>query len=260
MDLQAYLKDFGLSEKEIGVYLSLLKCGAQPVRKITADTGINRGTTYDILKSLIGQGLVSYHHKKTHQYFVAEDPEKLSEAISQKERQLSVLRGKLESFIPELKSLYHKAGGKPVVRFYEGVKGVRSALADVLDTCEVASEGYLVYSSADVRPYLHAAHPRFTEERIRRGIEVKVIAIGEGGQLKGLDARRWLSREAEVGAPTYTIIYHGKVVLIAVSESREPFGMIIEDAGIAATQRFIFEWIWRNLEIQNSNVKTQNHN
>lgn len=247
MEIRAYLKDFGLSEKEIEIYLSLLKGGAQPVRKIAADTGINRGTTYDILKSLIAQGLVSYHHKKTHQYFVAEDPEKLSEAISQKEKQLSVLRGKLTSFIPELKSLYHKAGGKPVARFYEGVKGVRTVLADVLDTCEAVKEGYCAYSSADVRPYLHAAYPRFTEERIQRGVEVKVIAIGEGGQLKGLDARRWLTKEAKVSAPTYTLIYGGKAAVISVSDAKEPYGMIIEDAGIAATQRFIFEWVWEQL-------------
>lgn len=247
MEIRAYLRDFGLSEKEIEVYLSLLKGGAQPVRKIAADTGVNRGTTYDILKSLIAQGLVSYHHKKTHQYFVAEDPEELSEAINQKEKQLSVLRGKLESFIPELKSLYQKAGGKPVVRFYEGVKGVRTVLADVLDTCEAAKEGYLVYSSADVRPYLHAAYPRFTEERIQRGVEVKVIAIGEGGRLLGLDARRWLTKEAKVGAPTYTLIYGGKAAVISVNDAKEPYGMIIEDAGVAATQRFIFEWVWQQL-------------
>jgi len=99
MEIRAYLKDFGLSSKEIEVYLALLNGGAQPVRKIAADTGVNRGTTYDILKSLIAQGLVSYYHKKTHQYFIAEDPEKLTDAITQKERQLTALRGKLESFI-----------------------------------------------------------------------------------------------------------------------------------------------------------------
>ena len=257
MEIRAYLKDFGLSSKEIEVYLALLNGGAQPVRKIAADTGVNRGTTYDILKSLIAQGLVSYYHKKTHQYFIAEDPEKLTDAITQKERQLTALRGKLESFIPELKSLFQKTGDKPVVRFYEGVAGVRMVLADVLDACEAAKEGYCVYSSADVRPYLHAAYPRFTEERIQRGIEVKVIAIGEGGQLKGLDARRWLTKEKKVEAPTYTLIYRGKVVLVSVNDAKEPYGMIIEDAGIAATQRFIFEWIWGQLEVEDQKSKVK---
>ena len=75
MEIIPILKQLGFSEKEIKVYLTLLKSGPSSVRTLAQVSGINRGTTYDILKSLIAQGLVSYYNKAAHQYFTAESPE-----------------------------------------------------------------------------------------------------------------------------------------------------------------------------------------
>ena len=63
------LGKYGLSDKEVKVYLALLELGPSPVRKVAGKAGVNRGTTYDILKSLRDQGLAGYYHKDKHQYF-----------------------------------------------------------------------------------------------------------------------------------------------------------------------------------------------
>jgi sugar-specific transcriptional regulator TrmB len=246
MVVQQLLQKFGFSDKEIRVYLALLKHGPLPVRKIAAATDINRGTTYDILKSLKEQGLVSYYHQATHQYFVAEDPERLNDLLTEKQRVLENARQELQATIPELRSMREVGGGKPVVKFYEGANGIRTILLDVLDTMEQASiKEYCVYSSADIRKYLYEKFPDFTEHRIKRKIAVKIIALGEGGQELGMDERRWLTQKG--GAPTYIIIYHNKTALISVTEDKTPLGIIIEDAGLAQTQKFLFENQWQTL-------------
>lgn len=53
----------GLHEKEISVLLALMSLGPSPVRAIADKARVNRGTTYDILKSLITHALVSYYHQ-----------------------------------------------------------------------------------------------------------------------------------------------------------------------------------------------------
>jgi len=68
--MEEILRQFGLREKEIKIYLSLLKLGTSSVRKVSSESRINRGTSYDVLKDLIKIGLVSYHEKKSHQYFI----------------------------------------------------------------------------------------------------------------------------------------------------------------------------------------------
>ena len=63
MEIQVILKNFGLSEKEIAIYLSLIELGPSSVREISNKSKVNRGTTYDILKALIALGIVSYYNK-----------------------------------------------------------------------------------------------------------------------------------------------------------------------------------------------------
>ena len=247
MPINSILKQLGFSEKEIQVYLALLNLGPASVRSIAQQAQINRGTTYDILKSLIKRGLASYYHRDKHQYFLAEDPEKLKDYLDDKEKELETVKQQIKNVIPEMKSIYNKAGQKPVVRYYEGSTGIKTILQDVLKVMtEAEDKEYYVYSSSDVRAYLYQDFPNFAKERVRLRIKVKAIAIGSGGALWGMDERRWLSKKE--GSPTYIIIYYKKVVLISLSRDKVPHGVIIEDKSIFETQKMIFEFLWNNLK------------
>lgn len=249
-DAAVLLKKLGFSDKEIAVYRAVLAQGPAPVRKLADVSGINRGTTYDILKSLMDQGLVSYYHQKKKQYFVAEHPEKLLTMIDAKAVALSAAKEDVRAILPELASLFSKASEKPVVKYYEGDAGIRTLLADVLETVgslPEAERAYVVYSSADIRSHLYRAYPGFTAERIRRKIRVRAIAIGSGGEEQALAERRWLTKKE--GAPTYLIVYADKTALFSVGGGNEPRGVLIEDADTSDTQRLIFDSLWKTLAL-----------
>ncbi len=246
--IEKILRQFGLSEKETKVYLALLELGPASVRKIAEQSGINRGTSYDILKSLIDQGLASYFYKEKNQYFVAEDPERLVQVLENKANNLTQLEGEIKAIIPELKSLT-KSGQKPVVKFYEGYQGIKSILQDVLEVMSKVVDQdreYLVYSSADISQYLYKEIPDFTEQRIKKKIKVKTIASGEGGKEYGLDERRWLTKEKS--SPTYILIYANRVAMISLTTDKKPLGVIIEDNNLATTQKMIHNFIWQKLK------------
>ena len=82
--IEQTLKQLGWSEKKINVYLTLLKIGPSAVRTIATESGVNRGTAYDVLKALRDEGLVAYYQKKKHQYFTAEDPSNCWEVFHRK--------------------------------------------------------------------------------------------------------------------------------------------------------------------------------
>lgn len=246
MEIIPTLKKFGLNEKEIKVYLSLLEYGPASVRKLAQLSGVNRGTTYDILKSLMALSLVSYYHKDTKQIFVAEDPVKFLDAITEKEQSLLHVKKDMQDMMPSLKSLYKKAGGKPVVKFYEGIKTMKIILQDVLSVTEESKEKtYYIFSSSSIRPYLHQAWPTFTAERIKRGIYVNAIALGHMGTKAPLSERKVLIKEES--SPTYLLIYPGKVAMISVNEHKELMGLIIEDQALFESQLQIFNYIWKTL-------------
>lgn len=244
--IEATLKSLGLSQKEIKVYLSCLRLGPSPVRKIALDSGINRGTAYDILKALIELGLISYYHRDKHQYFIAEDPARLKDALEKKQHQLQAIKNDVEEIIPQLKSIYDKAGTKPVIKLYEGLAGLKVILQDVISACQKSqTKEYYVFSSSSIKKNLYDAFPEFSDERIKAGIKVKVASLGPGGQTQGLDERKWLTKKES--APTYTLIYAGKVAMISVDSTDKPIGVIIKDENLYQTQKMIFEFIWQTI-------------
>src|SRR3989344_962206 len=125
----------GFSENESAVFLALLELGKGSVTQITRKAGLNRTTGYDILDTLVSKGLVGVSGKEPKQEYLAESPERV---ISLLERQLEEKRSQLEkvrSVLPELKSL-HNVAGRPKVRFYEGIEGLKDIYEDTLTSTE----------------------------------------------------------------------------------------------------------------------------
>jgi len=250
------LKKIGFSDKSAQVYLALLRLGPSSVRSLAEETGLNRGTTYDNLKLLQDEGVVTFYKKDTKQQFVAEAPAKLQTLLRNRQEELSRTESDLSKFVTELEALHHSGESKPVARYY-GKSELYKILEDVLATTEGGEESlYRVYSTEGVREYLYADFPTFSDARVAKGITVKAIALGDGGELRGLDERKWLSPTegsgmSETGlhnpSPTYIILYPGKTAYISLDVHAEPMGVVIENAGVSTMQQRIFDQLWATL-------------
>jgi len=239
------LKKLNFSDKQAKIYLELLKLGPSSVRILAKNTGINRGTVYECLKDLLNMGLVSYYKKTTKQYFVAEDPEKLQDLVERQTEELGDVSKKLDSFIPELKSLYDSGGQQPISRYYEE-KEINKILEEVLEVSEHSEEKeYYIYSAEGIRNEIYKNFETFSDVRISKGIKVKVISLGEGGRLRGFDERKFLKIENQ--KPTYILIYQGRTAYISYNAKKELVGVVIENDGIFEIQKQIFDSLWSTL-------------
>ncbi|MBT4153023.1 MAG: TrmB family transcriptional regulator [Candidatus Magasanikbacteria bacterium] len=248
MDIST-LKQLGLTEKGAHVYMKLLQKGPSSVRQLSGAAGINRGSTYDVLKQLQQLELVDYYKKDSKQHFVAASPRRLMDLHQTKQAQFQQIASTLEASLPELEALHHNGGAGPVAR-YVGAKELHTILEDVLATCAAHDEqSYRIYSVEGLRKQLYTQFPTFSDVRIAKGISVKAIAIGKGGKLRGLDERKWLAADAapKVDVPTYIIMYPGKTAYISLDDHNEPMGVVIDNAGVYATQRYIFDALWKTL-------------
>lgn len=239
------LKKIGFSDKNGLIYLALLKAGPLSVRKLAQKCALNRGIVYESLKWLKEQGVVDFYEKDTKQYFVAEDPEKLRFLLDQKNADLTAAKEELEDVIPELKSLHDKGGDRPTSRYYEQDE-IKKILEDVLQVCEERAElMYRIYSTAPIRENLYIGFETFSDVRVAKGITVRAIALGDGGELRGLDERRWLKVPSP--APTYIIIYPGKTAYLSLNAQQELIGVVIENEGVYETQKTVFDELWKKL-------------
>lgn len=245
MDLSIF-KKLGFSDKNAKIYLTLVGLGPTSVRILAKKTRLNRGTVYDGLKWLKEIGLVNYYEKESKQFFVAEDPEKLYILVQKQTDELQEVNKKMKDIVQELKSVHDEGGQRPVARYYE--KGeIKKILEQVLEVCEKSAErSYRVYSDAAIREYLYDGFESFSDARIAKGITVKAIAIGGGGELRGLDERKWLQIKKD--SPTYIIIYPGHTAYISLNNQGDLIGVVIENNGVHQTQKGIFDALWNKID------------
>jgi sugar-specific transcriptional regulator TrmB len=242
------LQELGVRRTEAMTYDALLQAETVSIRKIASATGINRGTTYDALKRLIVLGLVNVRAQGEREYYTAESPEKIFELIRDKRRNLLDAHESAKDIIPKLLSKHIQPTGKPLVRYYEGDDGIATVLRDVLETCRgLDKPNYYAYSSSVIRQYIYRDFPQFTERRVAEGIDVKVIAAGEGGEPAAYSERKWLAQEVTTDLSSYTLIYGNKVATISISDDFTPYAVVVEDRGATSMQRLLFEQLWNCL-------------
>ena len=240
------LTQLGLNSRQIHIYRALHKLGPASIRDVAAEAGINRGSTYETLKQLVAMGLVNYLPKGRRRVFQAEDPERLLVMGEGRQQALSQAMEELrKEIIPALRqSRTEFSPGN--VRFYEGDDGVELVLRDILDsTARNDKKSYSVISTKTLREHLYRPFPNFTRQRVQRGIEVRVIAVGEGGDDAELAQRKWLPGGGTDAS--YIAIYPPKVAMITLAESNYPVVVIIGSAAIASTQQLLFDTLWEFL-------------
>lgn len=239
------LKNIGFSDKSAKVYLVLLGLGPSSVRKLSDSLDMNRGQVYEVLKELQEKEVVRFFKEDTKQLFVVDDPDSLRKLVDKKEQELKIIHKNVDKVIPELQALYNSGGNRPVAKYFKG-ENIKNILEDVLLVCENSEEKmYRVYSAEGVREHLYEDFPSFSDARIAKNIAVKVIATGVGGELRGLDERKWFKQNAKT--PTYIFIYPGKTAYISFDAKDSLVGVIIENEGICETQKMIFDQVWKTL-------------
>lgn len=242
-NIEEILVKIGLSENESKVFLVLLGLGRGTVTQITRKAGINRTTGYDILDNLVAKGLASISGKEPKQEYIAESPDKvvalLEKEINEKSEQLK----KIKSVLPEMKVL-HNVAGRPKVRFYEGVQGLKDVYEDTL----TSHEPIRAYASVDdMHTGLPNYFPQYYERRAGKGIAIRAIIPDTeiGRERKSLNAKE--KRETALvprGSFDFSPeinIYDDKVM---IASWREKLGIIIESAEISDAMKKIYELAW----------------
>ena len=231
------LKEFGLTDKEVKVYIACLKLGISSVQQISKEAGTYRTYTYEILKSLKEKGLVSYIIRLGKQYFEVSEPDKLINILKEKEN-------KIKSILPDLKILYNTQFNKPSIEMFEGKEGLKNIMDGLIRT----KEEILFYGSTGKQVQaLNFYFPNYIKRRVEEKIKIKVLTeqSKENFSLhkedkKELREMRFLPKGVDF--PTATYIYGNTVAMFSLEKNI--ISLIIGNEDIAKTHRMIFNMMW----------------
>src|SRR3989338_386223 len=109
------LKKIGLSDKEAKVYLAGLELGKASVQDIAKKAGVNRTTVYVMVGSLENRGLMKTMKVGKRTFFVSENPDTFLDVLKKSKKEIEEKEMEIKEILPELKSLYNVAPGKPKI-------------------------------------------------------------------------------------------------------------------------------------------------
>lgn len=242
------LKQLDIEPRESLLYMALLENGPGSIREISDKAGLNRGTSYELLKKMHERGMVSYFPKGKRRFFSAESPSRLMELALHKKQSVEVAIEKLQSqVLPSLQALRPEITSTQV-HYYEGDNGIEWVLKDILATVSQSeNKSYSVISTKLIRNFLYRPFPNYTRQRIKAGINVKVLAIGEGGEEAELSERKWIPGSPLSQSAAYIAIYPPKMAMISLTKGDLPAATVIESQPVVATQQLMFDTLWTML-------------
>lgn len=254
MDLSA-LREAGLTEGEVKVYLALLEIGSSTSGPIIERSGVARSIIYQILDKLVQKGLVSYIIKEKTKYFQSAEPSKLKEYLDEKERQFENNKKKIEELLPDLMARQNGAK-KSEVNLYLGFKGIQTAHQHLYLKLKKGEEYQYLGVPAFQPEVMHLFWERDHVRRVKAGIKFRALfnkdvdfkIVENRNSYKGADVR---IMNSEIKTPATFAIFADTVLIVL--QHPEAIAVEIINKSIADSFKAYFEEFWRRSKPFNKN-------
>lgn len=233
------LKELGLDENEIKIYLASLELGPSKSDEIAKKASLIRTTTYSILQKLKQKGIISNILKDNINIFEATEPDKLIELLEEKKQ-------KITNILPKLKEIQNKENTNYNVTYFEGENGIKTIMNDIIAVPNTTIKSFgTVHSFYESSPYYSKEYFRKKKERNIKSISVSVDTP-EGRFGKQFDKEH--IRDTKYVKGEYStagcFIYRDKVAL-GIYEKGNQRGVIIQNEIIKKHIEIMFDALRR---------------
>ncbi len=243
--IQETLRNIGLTNSEIKVYLALLKIGSATKKAIVKESQITSSKLYEITDKLINKGLVSYVKENKVMHFSASPPKQVIDYIERKKKKLQQQEEDFIKQIPELESIRNPK--EPNIQVFRGWEGMRTAYYSVLNNLKPGETSYVIGASPGENK---EAVERFFKKfnKARRGkkvIQKFIVELSEREwALKILNNKKLERvRFSEFNSPSEIAIFKNKILIAILTET--PVVTLIESEITANSFRNYFEKLWK---------------
>jgi sugar-specific transcriptional regulator TrmB len=229
------LKELGLTDNEIKIYLYLLKEGISSPSKIASSLGLHRGYTYDALNRMLEKGFVNTLTLDSKINFKANDPEIIFENY---ELKLNLFK----TIIPNLKKLIPQKSDTNV-EMHKGKRVYKTLIKDIISTVKKNDEILIIGINEDelineiepiyLKQYLNLIKSKNITERI-------IIKKGT----KKFKLKNLKYKELDIIGETAKIIYGNKVATFLKGDN---YTLIIStNKDYSDSERKQFEILWND--------------
>lgn len=230
------LKELGLTDNEVRIYLLLLRSGPLTPAGLAAKAGLHRPSAYDSLERMVEKGVVSSITIEGKRAFQAVRPEALVELLRFKVESM-------QSILPGLQKMAAARSEAVSVQIHKGRRAYRELLKDLTSTVKDGETVCLMGVEEknlleEIEPiYLRQYFTIIKEKRVR---ETVIVAKGKP-RIKNPNVE-YREFDPEYIGDVSHIIYGSKVAFFIVTVPY--YLIIIENPDLADTMRRQFNFFW----------------
>jgi|SRR3989344_3327465 len=248
MDINQTLREVGLTESEIKVYLALLKCGLSSKGAILKEAKIAGSKIYIVLDKLIDKGLASVIIKNNVRHYSAASPIRLKDYLSTKRSEIDKQSREIDNIMQHFESL--QAAKKTIAEIYVGWKGMETVYFNMINELKRGQEVYVLGASVG-------------DSNIKERVKEFFLRIGKRYEKKGIKAsiifnentRDYVKECEDEGCVIYDkkFLFKTTTVEIAISDEvvaivilkDEPIVILVRDKKTAESFISYFKELWK---------------
>jgi len=241
------IKQLGLSEAEIDIYLTLAQHGSLAIRDIMRLTKIKRPTAYYAIRQLSDKGLVNRSGTPGVERFQAGRPEQLQVLLKLRHRELEMLENKVKKIIPQLKQKKTPYEGIPAISFFEGETAMKQAISETL-YCKDGHIDSIVPANNFFWQIDQSFSSKYIEERVMRKITTRnlwEVALRPEIMLesfKGLSEVRILPDAMHKQFKTTIFLFDNQTMYI--SSQKSGYVLVVRSQEHHDTMKAMFNGLW----------------
>ena len=236
------LKDVGLTNAQIKIYVTLLELGESSSGNIIKRSSLQNSVVYNALNQLIKKGLVAFVLRGKIKHFSATNPDFLLKLLDDK-------REKITELIPKLVIKQELSKLRQEARVFLGWKGVYAAFNYILDTLSKGSDyiGFAAVFETEEKEEVKQFFREFQKKRDLMKYKIKLI-VNESLR-KQIKSYEYYSK---FGKPEYRYVHElappGIIIfgdnILNVSFGENPIAIITTSKQIADSYKSFFNNMW----------------
>lgn len=256
------LEKFGLSEKEILTYTTILKLGKTSPFALSRETKIPRTTIYDLLMQLSLKGLIELEQSdgmsKQQTKIQAKNPSVIRHILKERQQELIKTEFDVLSILPMLKNDFQGVEGTADFQMYPGLEGAKKVYFHAYDPrlLRIVWENMMPMDAFGMQETNEYALKE-TQSNISSGADHReIIPLTEWTKhvltyQVGIDAKYITGRNIRyIENPLFncnlSIVIQGERLYITCAHEDELWGMIIKSNTLSAFLTSLFELEWQH--------------
>ena len=246
--LYTSLKELGLLESEVNLYLTSLTLGPATIASLAENLTIPRPNVYKAISGLEEHGLAKFSERKRYaRTFVVEPPTIVLELLRKKRGIISDLDQTLASAMPNLLANYHQGETPTKIRVLQGKEQYLKAFFSILD--EEGEETQFFGSAKDFVKFISWDEEyKWMAKREERGIFIKSLLLPseEAEMLHKTDPEHLREIRIIQGLTPFVTAFQLFANKAIVWQPAAPLAVLIEDEYIVAMLKSMFDTLWNS--------------